>query len=266
MARLMQYLLLVALLPLWLGGCATPKGVYHTVQRGQTLYRISRVYQVDANKLARINRLRNRSQLQVGQRLFVPGANRVKYVPATAVTTVAEKPSVKPKTRLAKSAPGPRSSSKVSSKVTSSSSASIRARNTPRPVSSQRRVAASKGTFGWPLKGTVVKRFGQNGRQANKGIEISAAGGSAVVASAAGKVTYSGNGIKGFGNLIILKHDDSYFTVYGFNQRNLVRTGNFVSKGQRIALAGRPPSGGKARLHFEIRRGKEAVNPLHLLP
>ena len=257
MFRLLRYLLLVALLALWLGGCAAPKGVYHTVQRGQTLYRISRVYRVDANQLARINRLRNRSQLQVGQRLFIPGAHGVKYVPATAVATASKKPPVKPRAPSPKPAIVSRRASKVSKAPD---------RKAPRPVAAKRRVAAAKGTFVWPIKGTVVKRFGQKGSQANKGIEIAAVGGSAVVASAAGKVTYSGNGIKGFGNLIILKHDDSYFTVYGFNRSNLVRTGNFVSKGQRIALAGRPPGGGRARLHFEIRRGKEAVNPMHLLP
>ena len=124
----------------------------------------------------------------------------------------------------------------------------------------------TKGSFVWPAKGSVIKRFGKNGSGSKKGIEIATRGGSAVVAAAAGKVTYSGDGINGFGNLIILKHDHSYFTVYGFNKANLVRTGSFVSQGEKIALAGRPPGGGQSRLHFEIRQGKEAVNPIKLLP
>ena len=90
--------------------------------------------------------------------------------------------------------------------------------------------------------------------------------GSEVTAAAAGKVIYSGDGVNGYGYLIILQHEDDLFTVYGFNQKNLVRQGDYVSKGERIALSGIPPSGGKARLHFEVRKGKQAVNPILYLP
>lgn len=241
-------------------GCAAPKGVYHTVKRGQTLYRIGHVYRVDVNHIARINRLTDRSKLEVGQRLFIPGAASVKYVPPMAVART--KKSVKLPTRKSQKSVVSKNSSPAK-KTKSSKSVS---REASRSVKPARKALAKKGDFVWPVRGTVIKRFGQNGKHANKGIEVSARGGSAIVAAAAGKVTYSGDGIKGFGNLIILKHDDSYFTVYGFNQANLVKSGNFVSQGQKIALAGKPPAGGKPRLHFEIRRGKEAVNPLPLLP
>lgn len=265
MFNVLRYTLLTGILSLWIIGCAAPKGVYHTVQRGQTLYRIGRVYQVDVNRLARLNRLHNRSQLKVGQRLFIPGASRTKYVPATvsASSSGARKPG-------ASSAPSKNVAKPVRNKSTSSSSASS-VKPAPgkisRPATVNRKTSAAvKGNFVWPAKGSLVKKFGQNGSQASKGIEIATRSGSAVVAAAAGKVTYSGDGIKGFGNLVILKHDHSYFTVYGFNQTNLVTTGSFVSQGQKIALAGRPPGGGQSRLHFEIRRGKEAVNPINLLP
>jgi lipoprotein NlpD len=87
-----------------------------------------------------------------------------------------------------------------------------------------------------------------------------------VVSAAAGRVIYSGNGIRGYGNLIILKHDDSFYTIYGFNAKNLVESGSFVSKGEKIALAGSPPNGGSPRLYFEIRHGKTAVDPIFYLP
>ena len=262
MVSLFRCALLLVLATHFLASCAAPKGVYHTVQRGQTLYRIGRVYQVDVNQLARINRLSNRSQLKVGQRLFIPGASRAKYVPATA---------------LASSRPSTASTSRKTGATTarkkSSPSASLPAKKTvtaktsrPSPSLSKKPPSMTKGSFVWPAKGSVIKRFGKNGSGSKKGIEIATRGGSAVVAAAAGKVTYSGDGIKGFGNLIILKHDHSYFTVYGFNKANLVRTGSFVSQGEKIALAGRPPGGGQSRLHFEIRQGKEAVNPIKLLP
>jgi lipoprotein NlpD len=259
MFRTLRLALLLAVL-LFFSGCAAPKGVYHTVKRGQTLYRIGHVYRVDVNHIARINRLTDRSQLEVGQRLFIPGANSVKYVPPMAVAS--SKKSVKLPTRKSKKSVN-RQTSRPATKKQSSKSVS---RSVPRPVQPAKKAMATKGVFVWPVRGTVIKKFGQNGKNANKGIEVSAKGGSAIVAAAAGKVTYSGDGIKGFGNLIILKHDNSYFTVYGFNQANLVKSGSFVSQGQKIALAGKPPAGGNPRLHFEIRRGKEAVNPLALLP
>jgi lipoprotein NlpD len=87
-----------------------------------------------------------------------------------------------------------------------------------------------------------------------------------IQAAAAGQVTYSGDGIRGYGNLIIIRHDDSFFTVYGFNRKNLVASGAFVNQGEKIALSGCPPSGGKPRLHFEIRQGKAPVNPIFYLP
>lgn len=261
MFKLLRCALLIAIFGLWFTpGCAAPKGVYHTVQKGQTLYRIGNVYRVDVNQLARINRLTDRSQLEVGQRLFIPGANSVKYVPPMALARSKKSvklPTRKPQKTVASRTTRPATTTKPNKSAT---------RAVPRPVKPSRKVMATKGTFVWPVRGTVIKKFGQNGKQANKGIEVSARSGSAIIAAAAGKVTYSGDGIKGFGNLIILKHDDSYFTVYGFNQANLVKSGSFVSQGQKIALAGKPPTGGKPRLHFEIRRGKEAVNPVPLLP
>jgi len=260
MFRLFRCALLIAIFGLWFTpGCAAPKGVYHTVQRGQTLYRIGQVYQVDVNQLARINRLTDRSQLDVGQRLFIPGASSIKYVPATVVArneTSVKLPINKPKKTTNTRTVRPSATASPHKPVTAEAS---------RPVIPVKTKVA-KGTFVWPVRGAVLKKFGTNGSHANKGIEVAAPVGSSVVAAAAGKVTYSGDGITGFGNLIILKHDDSYFTVYGFNQTNLVKSGSFVSQGQKIALAGRPPTGGQARLHFEIRRGKEAVNPVPLLP
>jgi lipoprotein NlpD len=260
MFSVLRYALLLAVLLFLLAGCAAPKGVYHTVKRGQTLYRIGHVYQVDVNQLARINRLSDRSQLEVGQRLFIPGASSIKFVPATVVARSQKSvklPSSKPKKSVT------RQNTKSATNTKPSNTASHAVSRSTRPT---KRTIAAKGVFVWPVRGTVVKKFGQNGSHANKGIEVSTRAGSAIVAAAAGKVTYSGDGIKGFGHLIILKHDDSYFTVYGFNQANLVKSGSFVSQGQKIALAGHPPTGGQSRLHFEIRRGKEAINPLPLLP
>lgn len=237
----------------FLSSCAPPRGVYHTVERGQNLYRISRVYSVDQDTLARVNRLRDRSTIHVGQRLFIPGVNRVLPVPK------ASSPSAASRTRQSKS---PVKTINSPGKTTSSPKNEKPAVSPPSSLA----FAKYKGKFFWPLRGDVVKTFGQNGSSVSKGLEIAAPPGSLVRAAAAGKVTYSGNGIKGYGNLIILKHDESFFTVYGFNQKNLVSTGEYVGKEQQIALSGFPPGGDGGCLHFEIRRGKEALDPLCFLP
>ena len=99
-----------------------------------------------------------------------------------------------------------------------------------------------------------------------KGIEIAVPQGTKVIAVASGKVIYSGNAIPGYGNLVIIEHSDSFFSVYGYNQKNLVKMDDFVGQGDAIALSGVPPNGQSARLHFEIRKGKSAVNPILYLP
>jgi lipoprotein NlpD len=239
--------------------CAPPRGIYHTVQPGQTLYRIGRAYRVDADYLARINQIGDPSQLRSGQRLFVPGARKVRYVPATV--------KIAQSTEKRKKTGGKRRSSGVSSAPAVTHASRTTAHAKKQAVSDDTsRLKRVKGTFGWPARGKLVKPFGQQGAGGRKGIEIGVSRGAYVVAAAAGMVTYSGNGIKGFGNLIILKHGSDYFTVYGFNQKNLVGTGAFVSKGERIAMAGVPPGYKRPRLHFEIRRGKQACNPILFLP
>ncbi|NJC88345.1 MAG: hypothetical protein FIB02_07405, partial [Desulfuromonas sp.] len=121
-------------------------------------------------------------------------------------------------------------------------------------------------TFVWPVRGQVVTEFGTIEGKSSKGVEIAVPHGTPVTAAAAGKVIYCGNGIRGYGNLIILEHADNYFTVYGFNAKNLVAIDSFVGQGDRIALSGAPAGGKSPRLHFEIRKGKTAANPIFYLP
>ncbi len=235
-----------AVLILGLGACAPPRGVYHTVQPGQTLYRISRDYGVDVDYLARVNGIDDPTRLHVGKRLLIPGAKDVRAVPATTSTGTAA-----------------RSASRRSAAPTAPRTPPARASGARSSAAAPARRA---GQFVWPASGNLVKAFGEQGHGGRKGIEIAVPLASPIQASAAGKVIYSSNSIQGYGHLVILNHDDGFFTVYGFNQKNLVAVGTFVSQGQKIALAGAPPGQEQARLHFEIRRGKEALNPTHYLP
>jgi lipoprotein NlpD len=98
----------------------------------------------------------------------------------------------------------------------------------------------------------------------SKGIDIGDRVGTPIYASAPGKVVYAGNGLRGYGNLIIIKHNSQYLSAYAYNRRLLVREGDWVKKGQSIAEMGKAASG-QAMLHFEIRRAGIPVNPLNLL-
>ena len=255
--RQLYQLAMIGFLWLALTSCSPARGIYHTVEPGQTLYRISRTYGVDEKYLARLNGIEDPTQLRVGERIFVPGVAREKHVPATVGTApvVAAKPAPA-------ATPAPSRSPKAPSP-------SVKPQPAPRPTVKSPPPSpspADKGRFIWPLKGQILRKFGQKGSGPSKGIEISAGKGSPILSVAAGRVIYSGDGIRSYGNLIIVKHEDNLFSVYGYNQQNLVKDGTFVGKGDKIAAVGVPPGGGAPRLYFEVRRGKTAVDPLFYLP
>jgi len=245
-------------------GCAPPRGGYHTIQKGQTLYQIARTYQVDPDRLARINRIGDPTRLAIGDRLFIPGATRTLAVRSTvsAAKSTAPKPT-------ARATPPPAKPMKPSASLKPAPARPVK-KEVPKQQpykSGGKPPGAQKGLFQWPVKGKVIKSYGSRPYSATgKGIEIAVRAKSKVKSAAAGKVIYSGNGIPGYGNLIIVQHGDSLYSVYGFNQKNLVAAGTFVSQGQEIALSGIPPSGGVPRLYFEARVGKNPVNPIFYLP
>ena len=243
--------LFLCLSSLFLSACEA--GIYHTVKPGQTLYRISRTYEIDAAYLARVNAISDPSQMPIGTRLFVPGAERVLRVPV-----------VKPQNTI-KAVTAP-----VKKKVFPSFRQQPEVKKS-KSVVARPQLSKIKATqlkkMQWPLRGKIVRSFSKKAKAGSgKGMEIAVRSGSDVTAAAAGKVIYSGDGVNGYAFLIILQHENDLFTVYGFNRKNLVRQGDFVSQGERIALSGIPPAGGLPRLHFEVRKGKLAVNPMLYLP
>lgn len=256
------YLLVLCTLLLLTAACVGPResGVYHTVRKGQTLYTISRVYQVDERYLARINGISDPTRLQVGDALFIPGARHLASVPATVPDIVDPVPH-KPRPETVK----PKPAKPVQPTRPKPPPAIKPAPAKPAPKASKPVATLTKGRLIWPVRGKLLKRFDAR-TGGSKGLEIAVDSGTSVASAAAGKVIYSGDGITGYGNLVIVRHDDSLFTVYGYNRKNLVSVGAFVSKGEKIALAGTPPSGGKPRLYFEIRQGKKPVDPLFYLP
>ncbi len=220
-----------------------PSARYHIVVKGDTLYNISKRYNVDMSSLSRANGLSAPYALRIGQKLVLPG---------TVVNTTTGSSGATSKTTAAKKT----SSTKSTAAVRRTNSASYSA-----PV--KKRTAK----FAWPVRGTVISKFGPiaKGRN-NDGINIKAARGTDVKAADAGTVAYAGNELKGFGNLILIKHNDGWITAYAHNDKLLVRKGQKVTKGQKIATVGTTGGVSVPQLHFEVRAGKKAVNPLAYLP
>lgn len=123
------------------------------------------------------------------------------------------------------------------------------------------------GTFKWPLKRIeITSPFGKRGRVSHDGVDLRAPRGTKVFASKPGTVLYSQSRVRGYGKLVILRHDDGFFTLYGHNSKLLVRSGDRVRAGQPIALSGSTGRSTGPHLHFEIRRGTLALNPVSYLP
>ncbi|MBN2406615.1 MAG: peptidoglycan DD-metalloendopeptidase family protein [Elusimicrobia bacterium] len=182
-------------------------GIYHKVSEGETLWTISRAYNVDVNRITRANsrRLDNPDRIRKGQDIYIPGARFVKHVPKSSLN------------------------------------------------------------FKWPVNGKIVYRFGNEGNKRYLGIGISAAEGSPVVASESGKVIFISDDFRSYGKIIIVEHDRDYATVYAHNRVNLVREGEKVAVGQKIAEVGRSGRVSEPCLHFEIRYKEKPRNPLFIL-
>lgn len=202
-----------------------PAGVYHTVKRHQTLWRICKTYKVDMAEVAKTNGIRNVNKIKVGQKIFIPGAKRVLHVDVYIEDL------------------GP--SGKKPARVD---------------------FAKVKGRFTWPVRGPIMKSFGRSQGIRHDGIDISAPRGTAIKAADSGKVIYSGSEIKGYGNIVIIKHGPIFSSVYAHNAVNLVREGDRVQKGQLIARVGRTGRAKGAHLHFEIRNHNRPIDPLLVLP
>jgi lipoprotein NlpD len=130
----------------------------------------------------------------------------------------------------------------------------------------RRELVLEKGRFAWPVKGEVISPFGVKEGKAHNGIDISSANKVSIMAAANGMAVYSGGDISGYGNMIILKHEENYFTIYAHNSKNLIKEGEKVKLGDVVAFMGRSGSSSKYYLHFEIRNGRRPRDPLFFLP
>jgi lipoprotein NlpD len=205
---------------------------FYTVQRGDTLTRIALDHGQSWRDVAAWNNLSNANLIEVGQVLRVAPPNAI---------TEASGVVVQPMGPATQAAPKP----------------------LPPPPTPPPQAAADPGfAFSWPASGQVIGNFDE---VKNKGLDIAGQAGDPILAAADGQVVYAGAGLRGYGNLIILKHNNTFLTAYAHNQALLVKEDQQVRKGQKIAEMGKTDAD-RVKLHFEIRRQGKPVDPAKFLP
>ena len=271
-----------------------PKGSYtggstYTVKRGDTLFYIAWVTGNDFRDLAQRNNIPAPYALNVGQVLQVgnasgqpiTGENAVSQASArasggaTTSTTSAQKSTAvvasQPTITYSESS-GEQSATKMlpNNKPATTTTTVVAPVTAPTTVSTTQPTASSTSTsspisaWRWPTDGKVIENF-SGAEGGNKGIDIAGSKGQAIVATADGRVVYAGNALRGYGNLIIIKHNDDYLSAYAHNDTMLVKEQQDIKAGQKIATMGSTGTS-STRLHFEIRYKGKSVNPLQYLP
>jgi lipoprotein NlpD len=220
------------------------KAGFYTVRQGDTLLRIGLDHGQSARDLARWNNLDNPNLIETGQ---------VLRVTPPAQEAAAARPPV-PAVTAAPAAAAQASS--VASAPTAAKPVAT-APSTPANTEGDDPIA-----FQWPVRGPLIAGFDE---AKNKGLDIAGKAGDPVLAAADGKVVYAGSGLRGYGNLIILKHNNTYLTAYAHNQTLLVKEEQTIKRGQKIAEMGNSDAD-QVKLHFEIRRQGKPVDPAKYLP
>lgn len=216
---------------------------YYTVKPGDTMIRIGLENGQNWRDIVRWNNLENPNIIEVGQVLRV--------VPPASESAVVARP-VSPGSAAASSTPAQAASAAKPAAAPAAAAAS------PAPAPTGDEDIA----WIWPAQGTMLAGFDE---AKNKGLDIAGKPGDAVIASADGRVVYAGAGLRGYGNLIILKHNNTFLTAYAHNQTLLVKEDQSVRKGQKIAEMGNSDAD-RVKLHFEIRRQGKPVDPAKYLP
>ena len=269
---------------------------YHVVQKGDTLYSIAKVYDIDYKDLAAWNNIENPGAINVGQQLIVSSPTLMTKPSVFALPDSEPSPTVQQSIPEATSISNEEPTSAISllkaepkslklpyseqaisqlqksenilptaienANANSNNEKPAEPNNTSAIITSTETVRDNGGIgWIWPTEGRVSSHFSES----TKGMDISGKTGQPVLASAAGKVVYSGTGLRGYGQLIIIKHNSTYLSAYAHNNKLLVKEGQTVSRGQKIAEMGNTDSK-LVRLHFEIRKNGKPVDPLKHLP
>jgi murein DD-endopeptidase MepM/ murein hydrolase activator NlpD len=253
----------------------TTSGGVHVVARGENLASIARRYGKSSGEIAKANHIGTDAKLRIGQRITIPGSTTTPPVktataspaqpPAKAAPAPAAKaaPAPAPAQAQAPTPPAPQPKKVASAEPTATARLATPATDTPAAAAEP---ASTTPTFRWPVRGRVIGSFGAkvNG-QTNDGINVSVPEGTSVKAAEDGVVAYSGNELKGYGNLVLVRHAGGYVTAYAHASEVMVKRGDTVKRGQIIARAGQTGSVSSPQLHFEIRKGSSPIDPLQHL-
>ena len=245
----------------------------HVVARGETLMSISRRYHKHVHEIAAANRIAPDTRLKIGARIVIPGVSVAKATapapaparptPVVAAAPKPQPPHVAPPTHLAQApAPAPKAAP-----TETASSANLAVAGSQATADAGGSAAGMAGpAFRWPVRGRVITGFGPkpNGQQSD-GIDLAVPEGTAVHAAEDGVVAYAGNELKGYGNLVLIKHPNGYVTAYAHAKELLVKRGDQIKRGQAIAKSGQSGSADTPELHFEVRKGSTPVDPIQFL-
>lgn len=231
-----------------------PSSGMHTVQRGETLYQIAFRYGTDWRTLAANNGLSQPFTIYPGQQIAIGSAR----APATRPPVAAQSTPARPATQPAPARTTPPAATPAPSAAALPPGATSSRPATPAPTA---QVPARVAGWNWPADGPLIARFGS----LNKGIDIAGELGQPVRAAADGAVVYAGRGLIGYGEMLIIKHDETYLSAYAHNSRLLVNEGDRVRAGQTVAEMGSSGTD-RVKLHFEIRRRGQPIDPMTYLP
>ncbi len=230
----------------------------HVVAAGDTLSRISRRYGRPISEIAKANNIQATTSLKIGDRLVIPG-----------VRTSAAKPDAspaKPAPAVAQTKPSPPAASPKEPTPTASVFTPVTETQAADDSGKTAEATGSLPKFRWPANGRVISAYGPNNNgQQNDGINIALPENTPVKAAEEGVVAYAGSELKGYGNLVLVRHPNGYVTAYAHAKELLVKRGDQVKRGQVIARSGQSGNVNAPQLHFEIRKGASPVDPMKFL-
>ena len=233
----------------------------HVVSRGDTLLSIARRNHIPVAELAKANGLAPAAPLKLGMRLTLPGAKTAAVAPpAPALQPLAAGAAAAPVIKMAAATPESQQKARLAQATTTPEELSG-----PSPAKTAEATGALP-SFRWPVRGRVITAYGAktNGK-ANDGINLAVPEGTPVKAADDGVVAYSGNELRGYGNLVLIRHANGYVTAYAHASELLVKRGDTIKRGQVIAKSGQSGEVSSPQLHFEIRKGSSPVDPLQFL-
>lgn len=238
-------------------------GGSHTVKSGETLYSLGRSYGVSPYAIADANNLSHDTVLGVGQSLSIPGGGSASVASAPAPKKIMAGP-VESTVAKSEDAATPEPVQQTAELLKPKDQSQLAP--TADPQISNAAVDPSLPGFRWPVKGQIISAYGSkpNGLR-NEGINISVPEGTSVRAAESGVVAYAGNELKGYGNLVLVRHEGGWVTAYAHNKELFVKRGDTVKRGDVVAKAGRTGTVSSPQVHFEIRKGATAMDPMKFL-